>query len=641
MVNPLHLWIILFAPLVSAVVIALFLLKAPKIAALVSLTGILASFGLVLNIFVGALQHNIKLPFEVNYAWLTAGPMQINFGFLVDPLSVMMLMVVTGVGSCIFIYSVGYMHGDKSFARFFASLSMFAFSMIGIVLSPNFLMLFIFWELVAVSSYLLISFWFEKPSAADAGNKAFIVNRVADFGFLLGILLLWVLSGTGGAARTLSFDELHHVIPAAVQSGALAPALLVAAILLIFCGVAGKSAQFPMHIWLPDAMEGPTPVSALIHAATMVAAGIYMMARIFFMIELSPDAMRTIAIFGSVTAVTAAGLAVVQTDIKKILAYSTVSQLGYMGSAVGLGSAETGMFHLTTHAFFKALLFLGAGAIIHGLHTQNIWEMGAVIKKMPVTALTFLIGTLALCGIWPFAGFFSKDAILALSYGHHPVIFWAGWTTALLTSFYMTRLVWVAVLGADRGKHGHDHGHGHDKHDDHSHDHKVHEAPFVMLLPLLILSVFSIIGGFIGIPAFLAGAHGHAEHHADKMVPILATTAAVLGILLGTLLYARLKTNDDPVAKLPGFLYNTLVQKYYLDHLAGAIANFFQKFIAGILYFFDINVLIKGLVNFTAESTRETGSALRKLQTGRIANYALVFALGLLGIILFTITRGF
>ncbi|MBP9733774.1 MAG: NADH-quinone oxidoreductase subunit L, partial [Candidatus Omnitrophica bacterium] len=481
MVNPLHLWIILFAPLVSAVLIALFLLKQPKAAAAVSLAGILAPLGLVIKLFIGAAHHTLKLPIEVNYSWLQAGPMNIEFGFLIDPLSILMLLVVTGVGSCIFLYSVGYMHGDKSFPRFFASLSMFAFSMIGIVLSSNFLMLFIFWELVAVSSYLLISFWFEKPSAADAGNKAFIVNRVADFGFLLGILALWVLSGANGGARTLNFGELHHIIPASVQAGFILPGVLMVAILLIFCGVAGKSAQFPLYIWLPDAMEGPTPVSALIHAATMVAAGIYMMARMFFMIELSGDAMQTIAVFGTVTAVLAAGLAVVQTDIKKILAYSTVSQLGYMASAVGLGSAETGMFHLTTHAFFKALLFLGAGAIIHGLHTQNIWEMGQVIKKMPVTAATFLIGTLALCGIWPFAGFFSKDAILALSYGHHPVIFWAGWTTALLTSFYMTRLVWIALLGPDRAAHGHKKNHGHAAHghkDDHGHAHEVHEAPF-------------------------------------------------------------------------------------------------------------------------------------------------------------------
>jgi NADH-quinone oxidoreductase subunit L len=644
MVDPIHLWIILFAPLVSAVLISLFLLKQPKFAAALSLGGILTSFGLVAKIFIDALGHKVKLPVEISYPWFQAGPMKIEFGFLVDPLSVLMLLVVTGVGSCIFLYSVGYMHGDKSFPRFFASLSLFAFSMIGIVLSPNFLMLFIFWELVAVSSYLLISFWFEKPSAADAGNKAFIVNRVADFGFLLGILMLWVLSGAGDAARTLNFNELHHIIPAAVQNGLILPGVLMIAILLIFCGVAGKSAQFPLYIWLPDAMEGPTPVSALIHAATMVAAGIYMMARVFFMIELSADAMQTIAVFGSVTAVLAAGLAVVQTDIKKILAYSTVSQLGYMASAVGLGSAETGMFHLTTHAFFKALLFLGAGAIIHGLHTQNIWEMGNVIKKMPVTAATFLIGTLALCGIWPFAGFFSKDAILALSYGHHPVIFWAGWTTALLTSFYMTRLVWVAVLGADRSAHAHA-GHGsHGKkahgHDDHGHG-AVHEAPFVMLLPLLILSVLSIAGGFIGIPGFLAGGHGHGDHHPPAIVPILATTAAVAGILIGSLFYARLKTNDDPIAKLPGFLYRALVQKYYLDHLAAAIGNFFQKLIAGVLYRFDINVLIKGLVNYTAESVRETGSAMRKLQSGRVAGYALTLVAGLIGIIYYTVTRGF
>ncbi len=629
MVDPLHLWIILLAPLASAVLITLFLLKAPKIAAAVSLGGILTSLGLIANLFIGSLQHKIELPLEVNYLWFQAGSLPVQLGFLIDPLSILMLLVVAGVGSCIFLYSVGYMHGDKSFARFFASLSLFAFSMIGIVVSTNFLMLFVFWELVAVSSYLLISFWFEKPSAADAGNKAFLVNRVADFGFLAGILLLWKLSGSG-AARTLNFHELEAVIPQALVDGAILPGALLVAVLLIFCGVAGKSAQFPLYVWLPDAMEGPTPVSALIHAATMVAAGIYLMARMFFLIGLSPDAMQTIAVIGSITAVLAAGLAVVQNDIKKILAYSTVSQLGYMAVAVGLGNAATGMFHLTTHAFFKALLFLGAGAIIHGLHTQNIWEMGSVIKKMPVTAVTFLIGMLALCGIWPLAGFFSKDAILALAYGHHPVIFWTGWATAFLTAFYMTRLVWVAVLGADRAK---KHGHGHAQ--------ETHEAPYVMLLPLLVLSVFSIIGGFIGIPEFLAGEHADSGHAGGHIVPVLATAAAVAGIGLGTLLYARLKTAQDPIAKLPGFFYRTLVQKYYLDHLFGALGNIFQTFVAGLLARFDNNVLIKGLVNFTGDAVRETGAVVSRLQTGRVANYALVFTLGLLGMIVYTAVKGF
>ena len=616
-------YIILFAPLAAAVLITLFGLKRPKLSAGVALAGILLSLTLSAFMFwfnIYETHGGFMGLSNGGDAWIQAPGLLVQFGFAIDPLSLLMLLIVTGVGSCVFLYSISYMKGDTSYARYFASLSLFAFSMIGIVLSNNFLMLFVFWELVAVSSYLLIGFWFEKPSAADAGNKAFIVNRLADFGFLLGILFVWMLSGAAGAERTFNFSELAIRLPEYLKNGTITPASMTIASLLVFCGVVGKSAQFPLYIWLPDAMEGPTPVSALIHAATMVAAGVYLMTRSFFLVSGSPEALAVMANIGAATALLAGMLAVVQNDIKKILAYSTVSQLGYMVVALGLGSSTIAMYHLSTHAFFKALLFLGAGAMIHSLHTQDIWEMGGLFKKMPVTAFTFIIGTAALCGIPPLSGFFSKDEILHLALEHNKFIFGVMLFTAALTAFYMSRALWIAVLGPDRSHGGHP-----------------HDAPFVMKLPLIILAILSVIGGFLRIPALLSGEHG--EEPLNMMVAAISVGAALVGIALGTVLYAKKSLKSDPLKESLGAFYQFVVRKYYLDEFFVWLAGIFQNAVARVFLWFDTNVVIQKGVDGTASLTAGFGSLLRRAQTGVVQSYAMVFAVGIVSIIYFILMR--
>ncbi len=619
-------WIILFSPFIAAVSICLFSMKSPKLASTLSLIGILISLAGSIGLFWFQTTTTFG-PAESSWDWIHIAGLNIQFGFLIDPMAILMLLVVTGVGSCIFFYSVGYMRGDSGFPRYFASLSLFAFSMIGVVLANNFLMLFVFWELVAVSSYLLIGFWFEKPSAADAGNKAFIVNRVADFGFILGIIYVWTLSGAGGGERTLVFSKLSSLIPDLTSKGILTNQWLTIASLLIFCGVIGKSAQFPLYIWLPDAMEGPTPVSALIHAATMVAAGVYLLSRSFFLVSGSLPALDVIAYTGAITALLAAILAIVQNDIKKILAYSTISQLGYMVMAVGLGSPSIAMYHLTTHAFFKALLFLGAGAMIHRLHTQDIWEMGGLVKRMPVTAITFLIGMAALCGIYPLSGFFSKDEILTLAYEHHRDLYFVAILTAGLTAFYMSRACWIAVLRS----------HGREK----THDMPGggQEAPTIMKIPLIILAFLSIVGGFIGILRFLLGEH-ELENPLNIAVAITSTIAALSGIGLGTLFYSKLKSKEDPLKKLLGQAYNFIVEKYYLDEIFGRIADFFQNTVAKILFWFDWNVIIKKMVNGTSTVTLGFATVIRLAQTGYVQTYATVFGFGVAAIVYFVLMKG-
>ncbi|MDP3980402.1 MAG: NADH-quinone oxidoreductase subunit L, partial [Chlamydiota bacterium] len=462
-------WIILLAPISACFIITLLTKKYKKLSAWIAICALLLSFALSLFIFIKGLGQSESTHYEYALSWISIWDLHLQIGLAMDPLSILMCLVVTGVGSAIFIYSYSYMEEDPGFSRYFASLSLFAFSMLGIVLSNNFIQIFIFWELVGASSYLLIGFWYEKDSAADAGNKAFLVNRVGDFGFLIGILMLWVLSGTGIDGRSFHFQTLSESIPALAKTGIINPNVFALIGLLIFCGVLGKSAQFPLHVWLPDAMEGPTPVSALIHAATMVAAGVYLLARVFFIFATSATAMAVIACIGAFTSIFAASIAIVQNDIKRILAYSTLSQLGYMVMAIGLGGTTEGMYHLTTHAFFKALLFLGAGSIIHALHTQDIWEMGGLLKKMPVTCITFLIGTLALCGIAPLSGFWSKDAILAIALEKNFALFSIALITAGFTAIYMGRLCFVAILGPElKANHA-------------------HEAPLSMKGPLIFL----------------------------------------------------------------------------------------------------------------------------------------------------------
>jgi len=427
-------WLILFLPMFAAAVITLFTLKHRNVSALLSIGAVVIGF--VSTVAFIAANGWVTAESAVN--WLSIGGLNIDFGLKLDRLSEMMMLIVTGVGGAIHIYSFGYMHADRGFSRYFACLSLFTFSMLGVVLANNFIELFIFWELVGVSSYLLIGFWFEKPSAADAAKKAFFTNRLGDFGFMLGILVVWATLGS------LNFSALQKNL--AANPAALGTIASIAG-LLIFCGAMGKSAQFPLHVWLPDAMEGPTPVSALIHAATMVAAGVYMLCRVIFLLDAT--ALQVIAWIGGFTALLSAVIAIQQNDIKHILAYSTLSQLGYMVMAVGLAGPTPAMFHLTTHAFFKALLFLAAGSVIHALHEeQDIWKMGGLRDKMGITFWTFLIGTLALSGVPPFSGFYSKDSILsqALEQKNY-LLFAVGVGVAGLTTFYMFRLFYVAFVG--------------------------------------------------------------------------------------------------------------------------------------------------------------------------------------------------
>src|SRR5437763_5751667 len=427
--NSLLPWCSLLLPLVSAIAITLFTLRSRALSSFISIGAVLGSFVCSCLIFT---RQGISAR---EFNWIDfVGVFRVPFGFVLDNLSKTMLVLVSGVGSLIHIYSLGYMRDDEGKSRYFAALSLFLFAMLGIVLSNNFVMLFIFWELVGFTSYVLIGHWFERDGAADAAKKAFITTRIGDFGFMVGILMVWASTGS------VAFAEMAPRLSILTSH----PAFLTVAALLIFCGAVGKSAQFPLHVWLPDAMEGPTPISALIHAATMVAAGVYMLVRVGFIIQASPNALLVIAWIGTITALLAALIATQQNDIKRILAYSTLSQLGYMVMAIGLASNNAAIFHLFTHAFFKALLFLAAGSVIVALHhEQNIWAMGGLRRNLRITFVTFLIGALALMGCPPFSGFFSKDAILALAFEHNRSIFAVALGTALLTAFYITRLLVV------------------------------------------------------------------------------------------------------------------------------------------------------------------------------------------------------
>jgi NADH-quinone oxidoreductase subunit L len=606
-------WIILFLPLVAAVVIALFTQQAPRRSAALSISAV--ALGFILSIlYVAAAGWEPPTP-AVAVDWLSVGGLRVDFGLKLDALSLLMMLVVTGVASAIHIYSVGYMRDDRGFSNYFAGLSLFTFSMLGIVLAGNFLQLFIFWELVGVSSYLLIGFWYEKPAAADAAKKAFITNRLGDFGFLLGILMVWATLGS------LNFGELQEKLAAHPQ--ALGASAAIAG-LLIFCGAVGKSAQFPLHVWLPDAMEGPTPVSALIHAATMVAAGVYMLCRVFFLIGPS-GALPVIAWIGGFTALLAAVIAVQQDDIKRILAYSTLSQLGYMVMGVGLAGPGPALFHLTTHAFFKALLFLGAGSVILALHhEQNIWKMGALCRKTPVTFWTFGFGALALAGLWPWSGFFSKDTILALAASRHNYgLFGLGLLVACLTAFYIFRLVFVVFFGtAKSGAAAH-----------------AKESPPVMAWPLRILAVFSLIGGFIGVERVCArefGAEGGSalSFGATLIEPFkhapLAAGCSVVALLGGfAAAYALYrKADQDPLPGRLGALATAMRNRFYFDEIYDATVIRLHNLLSVAADWFD-RWIIAGLgVRGVHGTTEFMGRALRLLQTGNLQTYALLFAFG-------------
>src|SRR3954464_14121712 len=506
-------WFILLLPLIAAAVIALLTKPWSSLSAFISVTAALAGFAMSCFVFA---TPDIQ---ALDLTWIDLKPvLYVPLGFVLDDLAKTMLLLVSGVGAVIHVYSLGYMRDDAGKSRYFAWLSFFMFSMLGIVVSNNFVMMFIFWELVGVSSYLLIGHWFERDKAAEAAKKAFLTNRIGDFGFMLGILMAWVATGS------VVFAEMNHEVARLTSY----PGFLTVTVLLIFCGAMGKSAQFPLHVWLPDAMEGPTPISALIHAATMVAAGVYMLVRVGFLIQASAQALSVIAWIGTITAVMAGLIATQQNDIKRILRYSTLSQLGYMIMAVGLASGEAAMFHLFTHAFFKALLFLGAGAIIVMLHhEQNIWKMGGLAGRLGITFLTFMVGTLALIGLPPFSGFFSKDAILVLAYEKDRAIFWIALATAFLTAFYMLRLVTVVFFGkprSDRARTG-------------------REARWVMIGPLVVLAIPALVSWFEFVARFFVQLP--AERETGWLVPGLALTATLAGAIFAIVLYRN--REKDPI----------------------------------------------------------------------------------------------
>ena len=666
-------WLILFLPLLATVAITLFTLRCRTTSALLSIGAIVAGF--ILTVCFIATNGWAPAHSELAINWLSIGNLNIDFGLKLDALSLMMMLIVTGVGGAIHIYSFGYMREDRGFSRFFACLSLFTFSMLGIVLANNFIQLFIFWELVGVSSYLLIGFWFEKPSAADAAKKAFFTNRLGDFGFLLGILVVWAALGS------LNFSTLQQSLTA--NPTALGTIASIAG-LLIFCGAMGKSVQFPLHVWLPDAMEGPTPVSALIHAATMVAAGVYMLCRIIFLLD--PTALQVIAYIGGFTALLAALIAVQQNDIKRILAYSTLSQLGYMVMAVGLAGPAPAMFHLTTHAFFKALLFLGAGSVIIALHhEQDIWKMGGLKKKMPVTFWTFIIGTLALCGVPPFSGFYSKDSILAqaLEQKNYP-LFVLGVFVAGLTTFYMFRLLYVAFLGERRTgvapvSHSKEAAQAGDEslRQAGSLSYEPHESPPVMAWPLRVLAVFAVIGGVIGVseilnkhllstglskfvvltsgraaqwnllqirgdagnitsipPAVLSSIFPEQtlvqkifEPFTHAPVPaVLGLLAVAIGFVTARKFY-RNATNDPLPAKLGGFA-TAMKNRFYFDEIYEATFIRVHDFIAAVMDWIDRWLVDWACIGLVRGGTDITGRALRLVQTGNLQTYAFLFVLG-------------
>jgi NADH-quinone oxidoreductase subunit L len=623
-----HLWLIPLLPFVGFLINGILGRALPKwIVTTIALLAPLAAFAVVLNAALGSfgiLPGIASLPFTQTcpLAWINIPALHIDFSFVLDQLSLVMLLVVTGVGFLIHVYSVGYMADDKGYARYFSYLNLFLFFMTVLVLAGNALLMFVGWEGVGLASYLLIGFYFQKDSAANAGKKAFIVNRIGDVGFLIAMFLLVANFGT------LTFTEIATKLG---QDPGWTGGVVTVIALCLMLGAAGKSAQLPLYIWLPDAMEGPTPVSALIHAATMVTAGVYMIARTHVLFTHSPFALSIVAIIGAATAIFAATIALVQTDIKRVLAYSTISQLGYMFLGCGVAAYSAAIFHLVTHAFFKALLFLAAGSVIHGLGgEQDLRKMGGLWKKLPVTFAVTTIGVLAIAGIPPFAGFFSKDAILYSAYqqGQNGQILWAvGLLTALLTSFYMFRLWYLAFLGKPR-----------------STDVHPHESPFSMLAPLTILALLSICGGWIGIERFagyLAPSVGaRIAESGSTQLELLLSAAAVGVALLGWLIaYLFYRENSALPLRLAAALpagHKLLANKYYVDEIYGVlivkpllgISKFILEWVVDIGILGGAAWLLGGLATFA-------GAILQRWQSGNLRSYAAWLAAGAAAVLLF------
>ena len=663
------LWLIPLAPLAGAALNGLLALafagkeKGPneKLISLIGCAAPLVSFAVVVKLYF-AMRHlapEARLFEQSVFSWIAAGDVRVDVAFWVDALSMTMLLIVTGIGSLIHIYSTAYMHGDRGFARFFAYLNLFMFAMLTLVMARSLPLLFVGWEGVGLCSYLLIGFWYQDIANAAAGKKAFIVNRVGDFAFLLGMFILFVAAkGLGNATLDIpALRDLTFVHPDAIA------AVATAACLLLFVGACGKSAQIPLYVWLPDAMAGPTPVSALIHAATMVTAGVYMIARLHFLYELSPVANATVAVVGAATAIFAATIGFAQRDIKKVLAYSTVSQLGYMFLAVGCGAYAAGVFHLLTHAFFKACLFLGAGSVIHGLSgEQDMFKMGQLSKHMKITWATFLISSLAIAGIPPLAGFFSKDEILWRAFTANLEPVWLGrvlWVVALaaawMTAFYVFRAVFLTFHGTDRVSH--------------EAKHHLHESPPAMTMPLVVLAAGAVLVGFLGVPGVLGGGDtfhhwlepvfaGHIGTHAvgvglenlpaqadatiaastegghssmEIILMVLSVGVALSGILLARVFYIRSPGTPAALTARLGGIYTLVANKYYVD-------EFYERTIVRPGYALADRVLfrvidaglIDGVVNGLGITARLLGAVTRLAQSGVVRTYAFFMLAGFL-----------
>ncbi len=590
-----------------------------------------------------------------SFEWAAAGNFHLNMGYTIDHLTSLMLVIVTTVAILVMIYTHGYMSHDKGYVRFYAYLSLFSSSMLGLVISPNLVQVYIFWELVGMCSYLLIGFWYDRQAAANACQKAFVTNRVGDFGLLLGMLgLYWA---TGSFDFQIMGDRLQEL----VETGAIGGGLAALFAILVFMGPVAKSAQFPLHVWLPDAMEGPTPISALIHAATMVAAGVFLIARMYPVFEHIPAAMSTIAWTGATTAFLGASIAITQNDIKKGLAYSTMSQLGYMVMAMGVGAYSAGLFHLMTHAYFKAMMFLGSGSVIHGMEdvvghnpalAQDMRLMGGLRKHMPITAATFFIGTLAISGIPPFAGFWSKDEILGATYAANPLLWFVGYATAGVTAFYMFRMYFSTFEGNFRGndkamrekllkasgthdEHDHDGGH--------SHAAKPHESPWSMTLPLVILSVPSALIGLVGTPfnnyfeAFITApgevVHAH-EFDLNEFLLMGGSSVGIglIGITLAALMYLSRKIDPSAIASKIPTLYNLSLNKWYIDDIYNSVFVIGLRRVARQVMEVDYRV-VDGAVNLAGLATLLGGEGLKYFETGRAQFYALIVFGAVLGLV--------
>lgn len=647
-------------PLILSPVISAYGNRMPGQGAYLGIAGLAFGWLLSVAILVESLLHGAHAPdWHRSIEWVVSGERTISMGFVVDGLALAMLLVVTTVSLLVHIYSVGYMHGDPRYTRFFSFLSLFSASMLTLVLADNLLLLYVSWELVGLSSYLLIGFYFQKPEAMRAAKKAFMVTRVGDIGMFLGLLLLFSTVGS------IAFTDIFQAVPTILTENTVSfwlpglgsivwPIAAVAAI-LIFFGAMGKSAQFPLHVWLPDAMEGPTPVSALIHAATMVAAGVYLVARmypVFHYTDHGSIALEFVAIVGVITALVAATIGIVMNDIKRVLAYSTVSQLGFMMIGLGVGGFTAGMFHLFTHAYFKACLFLGSGSVIHGTGTQDIWKMGGLKDRMPRTYWTFLLATLALAGIFPFAGFWSKDEILLDAFYYGKFYFYAGLFGAFLTSFYMGRLVIVTFLGKPRDPSVH-----------------AHESPGVMTLPLVVLAFLSVTIGLVNAPGVGLFHHyvhfGHAEAHAFSVpIALVGTIVAVCGLLFAAMVYhwkvisaASLKSAFNP-------LYVLFARKWYMDEILYGLLVIPMFFVSRCSNWFDRSIvdglvnlvgrvtvvfswiynwfdrwIVDGLVNLTGYATRALGWAFSRLQTGAAQTNLLVAFAGIALLIFVLVSR--